>query len=146
MKKYQLIDIRDTTTSLVNKDTRVGDYVIPKGVLILANLSKFLREPDVFENPDEFVPDRFIDVIGDDRKLKIRKVDQFAPFGLGKRICMGETLARNELFLFFVMMLQHLEFRVPDDPSRRPDPAKFTQGITTIPLPYYVRVIPRHIE
>ena len=58
-------------------------------------------DPEVFPNPKHFNPGRFL---AEDGKLK--RVEEFAPFSVGRRICMGETLAKNSLFLFFVRVLQ----------------------------------------
>lgn len=38
-----------------------GDYVIPKGTIIFANLDTMHENPDLYDNPQEFVVDRFID-------------------------------------------------------------------------------------
>ena len=57
----------------------------------------FFQDPQVFHNPESFDPERFRDVDG-----KIRKIDQFTPFGIGKRICMGESLSKNEAFIKWI--------------------------------------------
>ena len=63
-------------------------------------------DPNVFENPEIFHPERFLDENG-----KVKKPEQFVPFGIGKRICMGESLSKNELFLFFSRMIQRITFQ-----------------------------------
>jgi cytochrome P450 len=40
---------------------------------------------------------------------KLRKIDEFVPFSVGRRVCLGETLAKTELFLFFANFLQRYE-------------------------------------
>lgn len=49
----------------------------------------------IFESPKEFKPERFINKNGE-----LIKCDELIPFSLGKRLCLGEGLARMELFLF----------------------------------------------
>lgn len=49
----------------------------------------------------------------------LKKVDQMVPFSVGKRMCMGEPLARMELFLIFANMMQ--KFRI-DKVSGEPYP------------------------
>ena len=63
-------------------------------------------DPEVFPSPKCFNPERFMEGNG-----KHKKFEQFVPFGIGKRICMGESLAKNELFIFFVRMLQRMSFQ-----------------------------------
>ena len=74
--------------------------------------------------------------------FSLQKINQFVPFGLGKRICAGESLAVSELFIFFVMLVQRLKFNVPLSHSA-PDVENYFAGFTRIPKPFHVSVIPR---
>ena len=121
----------------LTKDTQVEGYKFKKGTIFVANLKKFLMDPDEFESPKLFKPERFISENGE-----VLKKELFVPFGIGKRICMGESLAKNELFIFFVRLLQRLEFTVTDP---KPNPKQYTTGITRIPKPFLVRVTDRHL-
>ncbi|VDP18140.1 unnamed protein product [Heligmosomoides polygyrus] len=77
---------RDTS-----EDSIVGPFVIPKGTAITAQLSLIMTDEKHFLNPSQFNPDRY---------LNGNKLDQMViPFGLGKRSCLGESLAQAELFL-----------------------------------------------
>ncbi|KAJ8780353.1 hypothetical protein J1605_011617 [Eschrichtius robustus] len=55
-----------------------------------------LRDPAIWEKPNDFYPNRFLDDQG-----QLIKKETFIPFGIGKRVCMGEQLAKMELFLMF---------------------------------------------
>ena len=68
-------------------------YTIPADSLISANLRHFLTDPSVFPDPKRFWPNRFLSPDGG----SIVKYEQMVPFGLGKRICMGEGLARDAI-------------------------------------------------
>ena len=92
-------------------------------------------DPEVFPSPKEFKPERFIDENGN-----LKKIDQFAPFSVGRRICMGESLAKNSLFLFFVRMLQRISF---GQTSKRPDPEDCYVGVTRSPKAFEVKVVSR---
>ncbi|KAH7680062.1 CBN-CYP-33C11 protein, partial [Aphelenchoides avenae] len=49
----------------------------------------------LFPEPNRFNPDRFIDEHG-----SLKRADEVIAFSVGKRQCLGESLARMELFLF----------------------------------------------
>ena len=117
---------------VLTKNTSFNGYSFKKGTIFTSNISKFLMDPEVFSLPESFQPERFIDENG-----KMRKFEQFSPFGIGKRICMGESLAKNELFLFFVRILQRISFEETLD---KPDMKNATYGITRIPVPFDVKV------
>lgn len=54
----------------------------------------------------------------------------------GKRVCMGEQLAKMELFLMFVSLMQSFTFTLPED-SRKPD-LSGKYGLTLAPHPFNV--------
>ena len=71
--------------------------------------------------------------------FRFLKNERVIPFGLGKRYCMGELLARNEIFLFLVTMLQKMQFKLPQfHPA--PDPENYLVNLTRIPDDFYVRM------
>ena len=55
---------------------------------------------------------------------------------------MGESLAKSELFLFFVTMVQRLDFRLPENASI-PDLLEHRVGLTRAPPPYELCAFPR---
>ena len=60
-------------------------------------------DEELFPNPKRFRPERYIE--------NPSLIDKVSAFGLGKRQCLGESLARMELFMIFVTILQHFEVR-----------------------------------
>ena len=62
------------------------------------------------------------------------------PFGIGKRFCMGELLARNEVFLFTVSLVQKLQF-LPAVHHPPPNPAQYNAGITNIPHHFHLKIV-----
>merc|ERR1712080_126172 len=111
----------------VTAPARVGKYKIPQNHLIFANVSFIMNDPKYFDNPTVFNPSRFID--SDGRFVKNERV---IPFGVGKRTCMGELLARNEIFIFVVDMLQNIKFQLPED-HEPPSPQNYLLNLTRIP-------------
>ena len=65
------------------------------------------------------------------------------PFIVGRRICLGESLARMELFLFFGALMQRFEWRFADD-ADKPNPLQGIGGITLSPPTHELRAIYRN--
>ncbi|XP_060929337.1 cytochrome P450 2J6-like [Limanda limanda] len=122
--------------SIVNsttKDTELMGYSIPRGTLVIPNLGSALREEGQWKFPDEFNPEN---VLND--KGEFFKPEAFLPFSAGPRMCLGEALARMELFLILVTLLRKFEFVWPQD-SGEPDLTPVYGG-TLSPKPYCMNV------
>ena len=61
-------------------DAHVGGYFIPKGCLIVPNLYSVLMDEEIWGDPHNFRPERFLNEEGD-----LVKMDSFVPFSLGKQ-------------------------------------------------------------
>ncbi|KAM9386096.1 LOW QUALITY PROTEIN: cytochrome P450 2J4-like [Pholidichthys leucotaenia] len=120
---------------LVTKDTALDKYIIPKGTMVLPTLNSVLRDESMWETPNSFNPQHFLDQDG-----KLRKREAFMPFSAGKRICLGEQLARMELFLFFTSLLQRFSFSAPQGEQLS---LGFKLGLTHAPKPYNLCAVPR---
>ncbi|CAG9768048.1 unnamed protein product [Ceutorhynchus assimilis] len=118
------------------KNTYLGGYLIPKDTLVTANLHGCMMGPDSgFEKPEQFIPERYLK---DDGKISVP--ENHIPFGLGKRRCMGESLARANVFLFTTTILQKYEIHmVPEYP---PD-MKIVDGVTPAPIHYKAKITHR---
>uniref|UniRef100_A0A8C9DL95 Cytochrome P450 n=1 Tax=Prolemur simus TaxID=1328070 RepID=A0A8C9DL95_PROSS len=121
----------------VTQDTKFRQYVIPKGTTVLPSLSSILLDCKEFPNPERFDPGHFLDKNG-----CFKKTDYFVPFSLGKRACVGESLALMELFLFFTTILQNFSLEPLVDPKEL-DTKPIATGFINIPPPYELRLIPR---
>ncbi|XP_075583416.1 cytochrome P450 2C20-like [Pelecanus crispus] len=121
----------------VKRDTRLGGFTLPKGCTIYPILSSALRNPRHFKNPEAFDPGHFLD-----EKGEFKKSEAFIPFSAGKRMCVGESLARTQLFLFLTAILQHFQLRQPAG-CPRPDLRPDVSGITNIPQPFELCFCPR---
>ncbi|XP_043854298.1 cytochrome P450 2K1-like [Dromiciops gliroides] len=121
----------------VAADTQFRGYVIPKGTEVIPLLNSVFRDKTQWETPHQFNPAHFLDTSGN-----FVKKDCFIPFGLGKRACLGESLARMELFLLFVGFLQKFTFKPA--PGLEPEDLDLTPeiGFTLTPAPHLVCAIP----
>ncbi|XP_074089263.1 cytochrome P450 2C23-like [Macrotis lagotis] len=113
------------------------NYVIPKDTIIFPVLHSILNDRKVFPNPHQFNPENFLDKSGN-----FQKNDYFMPFSLGKRICLGESLARMEVFLFLVTILQNFTLKPLVDPKEL-DINPLVTGLLNIPPIYKLSLVPR---
>ncbi|XP_067947491.1 cytochrome P450 2B4-like [Watersipora subatra] len=94
------------------RDVNVLGHIIPKGTTVLANNFASTHNACFYTEPDTFIPHRFLDSAGNFQKPKQKL---FTPFGIGKRICPGETLARMELFFFLTSTVQRFKVFLGQD-------------------------------
>ncbi|CAI5451754.1 unnamed protein product [Caenorhabditis angaria] len=92
------------------RDTTIYGYPVKAGTGVVAQVSCVMMDENVFPDPERFNPDRFIDENG-----KFKKIDEVLPFSIGKRQCLGEGLARMELFLFLANFLNRYKITVKAD-------------------------------
>uniref|UniRef100_A0A8C8VES7 Uncharacterized protein n=1 Tax=Pelusios castaneus TaxID=367368 RepID=A0A8C8VES7_9SAUR len=118
------------------RDTELQGFFIPKGTTVLINLSSVLKDETVWEKPHQFYPEHFLDADG-----QFVKREAFLPFSAGRRVCLGEQLARMELFLFFTSLLQHFTFHLPEGHARPREDGHF--ALTLTPHPYQIQAVPR---
>ncbi|XP_042048142.1 trimethyltridecatetraene synthase-like [Salvia splendens] len=96
---------------LAREDCKVGEYDIKKGTQVLVNTWTIHRDPSIWENPNEFYPDRFlgnnIDVKGQDFEL--------LPFGSGRRMCPGYALGLKVNQSSLANLLHGFNWSLPGD-------------------------------
>ncbi|XP_041862599.1 cytochrome P450 2J5-like [Melanotaenia boesemani] len=120
---------------MASKDTVLDNYSIPKGTIIIPTLHSVLHDESMWETPHSFNPQHFLDQDGN-----FRKREAFIPFSAGKRVCLGEQLAKMELFLFFTSLLQRFSFSAPQGDQLS---LEFKLGGTRCPKPYRLCALPR---
>ncbi|KAA8528592.1 hypothetical protein F0562_035947 [Nyssa sinensis] len=93
------------------EDCIVGGYKIPKGTRLLVNFWKLHRDPRVWSDPSEFQPERFLTSHKD---VDVRGQHfEFIPFGSGRRMCPGTSLAMQHMELTLASLLHGFEFETP---------------------------------
>ncbi|OQV17437.1 Cytochrome P450 2U1 [Hypsibius exemplaris] len=119
-----------------SEDLYVDGFTIPKGALIVSNIQSIHHDPRYWKNPEIFDPLRFLD-----NNKKLIKPDGFIPFGIGKRACLGEALAKMELFLFFANFLRCFTLESP--PGMVISHKNYTSSIIKAPMPFELIFSPR---
>uniref|UniRef100_A0A8C8RJ77 Uncharacterized protein n=1 Tax=Pelusios castaneus TaxID=367368 RepID=A0A8C8RJ77_9SAUR len=118
------------------KDTNVQGFSVTKGTLIFPNIFSVLYDPDEWETPRRFNPRHFLDQDGN-----FVHREAFLPFSAGHRVCLGEQLARMNLFILFSSLLQAFTFQLPEG-VKEINQEQILGGIMT-PHPYKTCAIRR---
>jgi cytochrome P450 family 2 subfamily U polypeptide 1 len=117
------------------KDVELNGFKIPEDTTILPNFWSVHHDDRLSPDSMSFRPERFIDADG-----KVSKPDYLMPFSVGKRFCLGEPLARIELFLYFTSMMHKFTFKLPPG---EPVDLMERSGISSTPYDYRLIVVNR---
>ncbi|XP_060570296.1 cytochrome P450 2J6-like [Ruditapes philippinarum] len=117
-------------------DIELGGYFIPRRSLIVASLYSSNIDPRHWDEPEIFKPERFME------NGKLKKNQALIPFSIGPRICLGESLARMEMFLIFTNLLQRFTFCREDDNVKHSF-ENIVEQFTSAPQPYKTRAMKR---
>jgi len=118
-----------------SKDVNVDGQIIPAGTMIQTMMAEIMKG-DHWGDGKVFRPERFLDSDG-----KVKKDEHFIPFLTGKRQCLGETMAKTELFLFFTGLVQQYKFHPEDEKNVPTEDSVF--GITSLPKHFKVKLVKR---
>ena len=90
----------------------VGGYAVPKGSTVIFNVWGIMRDPGVWEWPDEFLPERFSNKAAG---VEFRGKDfEFIPFGAGRRLCPGLPMAERVVPHIVASLLHGFDWRLPE--------------------------------
>lgn len=121
-----------------DSDVKLMGFTVPKHAQVMVNVWAIGRDPDLWENPNLFEPERFlgleIDVKGHDFEL--------IPFGAGRRICPGLPLAIRMIHLMLGSLIHGFDWKLAGDipPEKMDMESKFgltldkAQPLHAIPL------------
>lgn len=107
-------------------------YFIPKDALLLPNIHFMHHDPKIWGDPENFRPERFL---SEDEKLH-RKSEYLIPFQCGRRQCVGETMARDTVFLYLTNIFQR--FAISFDPSVPEPSEKSLPNFLHMPVPFSI--------
>eukprot|EP00252_Welwitschia_mirabilis_P026281 TRINITY_DN854_c0_g2_i1.p1 TRINITY_DN854_c0_g2~~TRINITY_DN854_c0_g2_i1.p1 ORF type:complete len:504 (-),score=79.75 TRINITY_DN854_c0_g2_i1:21-1532(-) len=89
------------------KSCEIGGFVVPKDAQIIVNFWAIGRDPEIWEKPQKFSPERFIGSKMDFRGQNFELI----PFGAGRRICAGMPLARILMHSLLGALIQCFDWR-----------------------------------
>ncbi|KAL7164743.1 hypothetical protein ACSBR2_040614 [Camellia fascicularis] len=92
-------------------DVELLGFTIPKDTQVLVNAWAIGRDPEYWDNPTSFMPERFLDC-GVDYK---GRDFEYIPFGAGRRICPGMPLATRMVHLMVGSMVQAFDWKLPEE-------------------------------
>ncbi|XP_071695497.1 cytochrome P450 81D1-like [Rutidosis leptorrhynchoides] len=84
----------------------IGGYSVPRGTTLMVNAWAIHRDRVFWDNPDEFIPERFEEKLEDKYKT--------IPFGVGRRGCPGMNLGYRVLGLALGTLIQAFEWETID--------------------------------
>ncbi|KAG8143931.1 putative Cytochrome P450 family 2 subfamily X polypeptide 7 protein [Naja naja] len=119
------------TNAVIHEIQRCTTVVPLGGTTIFTNLHSIHHDESQWKFPHEFNPSNFLNAKGE-----FVKPEAFLPFSAGPRVCLGENLARMELFLFLTSILRSFQVSWPDV-SQAPDLTP-NFGLTQLPSSFKI--------
>ncbi|CAI9784477.1 unnamed protein product [Fraxinus pennsylvanica] len=92
----------------------VGGYTIPKGSRVFLNTWSAQMDPQIWENPSEFRPERFLNVDSGKVCDYLGNSFEYLPFGSGRRICPGLHLAEKMVMYVLASLLHSFDWKIPE--------------------------------
>ncbi|XP_028398194.1 cytochrome P450 1A1-like isoform X2 [Dendronephthya gigantea] len=117
------------------EDTQLREYNIPKGTFVFLNIWGIHHDPNYWEAPYEFNPGRFLH---GDGKFFVPRHESFIPFSTGGRSCLGERLAKDEIFVFLAAIVQRFHLRLVNNENVNDFNGEYR--LTLAPKPYLLQI------
>ncbi|KIK61824.1 hypothetical protein GYMLUDRAFT_260831 [Collybiopsis luxurians FD-317 M1] len=123
------------------EDDMYHGYFIPKGCEVIPNVWAMNRDPDVYYEPDKFIPERFLE----SEKGPFRNIHEIYAFGFGRRVCAGRHMAENTVWLAIASVLATITLgKAKDEKGDEINiSGEFTHGYFCHPKPYQCSIVPR---
>ncbi|KAJ7489317.1 cytochrome P450, partial [Mycena latifolia] len=132
---------------LMTADTFYKDYLVPKGAVVVLNTYGVFHDPEIFEGPEVFNPDRFLDsehgtLPGMDTDFRDNLL-----FGGGRRICPGQWFGRTTMQLTAMRLLWAFKFGAATDPTNDAPISRdlnfYSSDFVVMPRPFKCAIEPR---
>lgn len=114
--------------------TPSGGFDVPEGYYVFVNIWSLHHDPQQWDEPEQFRPERFLDEEG---CLK-PEPESWMPFSCGRRVCIGKALSKAQLPTLAAMLLHRFTFRPP--PNTQLTLESEPVGAVIMPKPFYLEV------
>lgn len=94
------------------EDLEFHGHYLPKGMIIVPNLYHIHHDKEIWGDPENFRPERFLEKGGSALKENV------VPFQVGRRMCLGEALAKDFIFLMVTSIFQKFGVKADSQISR----------------------------
>ncbi|XP_075229565.1 methyl farnesoate epoxidase-like [Lycorma delicatula] len=136
MEVQRFCNIAPTTIPhRAKKNVKINDFFIPKNTTVLVSLFSIHMDTDHWGDPETFRPERFLDSSG-----RVKNDKWLIPFGLGRRRCLGETLAKASVFKYVTSLLLNFSISTPSEAMTNFQPI---DGAILFPAPFTAILTPR---
>ncbi|KAL0953162.1 hypothetical protein HGRIS_004424 [Hohenbuehelia grisea] len=130
---------------VASKDVFYNGYRIPEGSMIFMNIWGIYRDPELFDEPEIFKPERYLDSpFGVKPGVDTSSFKANFVFGAGRRTCPGEHMANRTITLYAMYLLW--AFDISRDGAEGAD-MSFEQyakpGVELAPLPFTLSITSR---
>ncbi|KAI9020041.1 cytochrome P450 [Phycomyces nitens] len=132
-----------------SEDINLRGYHVPKNSILIGCMDAMHMDPVRYPEPEKFIPERFLgysDSMSTLASGSIKNRDQYN-FGWGRRLCPGIYMAEAEMFYNLTRIFHKCDMEFPLDKNGDPIMvdinSSIDNGITSIPVPYTMRFIPR---
>uniref|UniRef100_A0A7I4XXC2 Cytochrome n=1 Tax=Haemonchus contortus TaxID=6289 RepID=A0A7I4XXC2_HAECO len=119
------------------KDTFIGSVPVPADTLVLGQIHNVMANSPVYPAPEKFMPERFL--MDDGVTPNKEAIEQFCPFSIGKRMCVGEGMAKMELFIGLITIVQNFKIEPAKGQEIDLEP---TLATVMRPKPQLLRIVP----
>jgi cytochrome P450 len=105
----------------LTRDTEIGGWQLPAGTLVLPAIAALHMRPDLYDEPEEFRPERFLSEGAESYS--------WIPFGGGVRRCIGASFAQVEMRVVLREVLRRVRLEAPSQRPERPQ----VRHVTVVP-------------
>ncbi|CAN6811527.1 unnamed protein product [Brassica oleracea] len=92
-----------------------GGFYIPENTTLVVNAYAIMRDPNFWEDPDEFKPERFMGDLKPEEEARREQALRYIPFGIGRRACTGEKLSGIFVRTVIGVMVQCFDWEIKGD-------------------------------